>query len=275
MYLCCVYTNTPHSHPTHFSFGAGPHHVLFTVAIPDAQDKPQMGTFQVELAPLDEMPHANHLFLQQVYHELWDSTWFYLNGPHVLQAGPQDWEEDTAGQSLKRFTETKLDKLSFPEYSAQFPHVEWTMGFTGRPGGPDWYINKVDNTKPHGPGGQFQHDLEEQADSCFAKIVDGKDTLQTIMNLEIYPRGSDYAYFLEEPIEIVSARIMESIRDDVQKPKQNTLPNNAAAARKVQRKAQRLDVNQEARDILRAEQMAGLMDSIQKSVQPAAPWVRK
>jgi hypothetical protein len=159
----------------------------------------ETGTFKVELAPLNEMPHANHLFLQQVYHELWDGTWIYLNGPHVLQAGPQDWEEDAAGQSLKRFTDTQLDKLSFPEYSHSFPHVPWTLGFTGRPGGPDWYINKADNTKPHGPGGQYQHSLEEQADSCFAKIVDGKDTLQRIFHMEIYPGTRRMRTFWKNP----------------------------------------------------------------------------
>ena len=212
------------------------------------------------------MPHANHLFLQQVYHELWDGTWIYLNGPHVLQAGPQDWEEDTAGQSLKRFTDTQLDKLSFPEYSHSFPHVPWTLGFTGRPGGPDWYINKADNTKPHGPGGQYQHSLEEQADSCFAKIVDGKDTLQRIFHMEIYPRDSPYAYFLEEPVEIVSARILEPITNTVQKAKQAL--HNDASAKKI-KKPQRVDVNQETIDAVKAEQISEIIGNIHKSLQEA------
>jgi hypothetical protein len=90
------------------------------------------------------------LFLAQVYNELWDGTWIYLNGPHVLQAGPQDWSEENAGQSLKRFSDVSLDTLSFPEYSPDFPHLPWTIGFTGRPGGPDWYINKADNRVSHG-----------------------------------------------------------------------------------------------------------------------------
>lgn len=247
-------------------FGPGPHHVLFTVSIPTDEGHSDTGTFQVELAPLNEMPHANHLFLQQVYHELWDGTWFYLNGPHVLQAGPQDWEEETAGQSLKRFTETQLDKLSFPEYSHSFPHVPWTLGFTGRPGGPDFYINKADNTKPHGPGGQYQHSLEEQADSCFAKIVDGKDTLQRIFHMEIYPRGSEYAYFLEEPVEIVSARILEPIKDNVQKAKHAL--HHDASAKKI-KKPQRVDVNQEAIDAVKAEQISEIIGNIHRSLQDA------
>lgn len=224
-------------------FGKGPHHVVFTVQL----SPEERGTFTVELAPLALLPHANHLFLEQVYHELWDNTWFYLNGPHVLQAGPQDWEDEDSGQAMSRFTETRLDKLSFPEYHPDFPHEPWTLGFTGRPGGPDWYINKADNTKPHGPGGQYQHDLEEQADSCFAKVVDGKDTLQRVFRSEIYPHDSDYAFFLEEPIEIVSARIQEKVEDVIQKPK--IIKDKAKPKRK--KKPQRVQQNQETRDAAR------------------------
>lgn len=227
-----------------FRFGPGPHHVLFTVQL----NPEERGTFTVELAPLSMLPHANHLFLEQVYHELWDNTWFYLNGPHVLQAGPQDWEDEESGQSMSRFTETRLEKLSFPEYHEEFPHEPWTLGFTGRPGGPDWYINKADNTRPHGPGGQYQHDLEEQADSCFAKIVDGKDTLQRIFRAETYPRDSEYAFFLTEPVEIITARIQEKIEDKIQKPK--IIKNKDKPKRK--KKPQRVQQNQEIRDEARA-----------------------
>lgn len=221
-------------------FGPGPHHVLFTVQL----NTEERGTFTVELAPLSMLPHANHLFLEQVYHELWDNTWFYLNGPHVLQAGPQDWEDEESGQSMSRFTQTRLEKLSFPEYHEEFPHEPWTLGFTGRPGGPDWYINKADNSKPHGPGGQYQHDLEEQADSCFAKVVDGKDTLQRIFRSVTYPRDSEYAFFLTEPVEIVTARIQETVEDKIQKPK--IIKNKEKSKRK--KKPQRVQQNQEIRD---------------------------
>lgn len=186
------------------SFGPGPHRVRFTVRLPH---HPIEGDFVAEMAGLDVMPHAVHLFLEQVHHELWDNTFFYLNGPHVLQAGPQDWEEGELGSNLKRFTDTQLDKLAFPEYNDKFPHLPWTIGFTGRPGGPDWYINKADNSKSHGPGGQPQHDLQEQADPCFGKIVEGQDTLHRVFKGEIYPADDEYAYFFVEPVQIVKARI--------------------------------------------------------------------
>jgi len=210
------YTSSHSSLCFYFSFGPGPHHVKMTLKIPNNPDL--NNTVVLELAPLNLMPHAVHLFLEQVYHELWDNTWFYLNGPHVLQAGPQDWDDDTAGKALQRFLDTQLDTLAFPEYSKDFPHVPWTLGFTGRPGGPDWYINKVDNTEPHGPGGQYQHQLIEQADPCFAKVVEGKETLEAVFGMATYPATHQFAYFLQEPVEIQTARIMETIKEGVDKP---------------------------------------------------------
>ena len=62
-----------------------------------------------------------------------------------------------------------MDKVAFQEYSPEYPHVQWTVGLAGRPGGPDFYISKVDNSANHGPGGQSHHDLHEEADPCFGK----------------------------------------------------------------------------------------------------------
>jgi hypothetical protein len=156
-------------------FGPGPHQVKFTFAAPNADYTVYTDyTFVVELAPLEVLPHAVHLFLEQVAHKLWDGCYFYLNGPHVLQGGPQSFEEDETpipkGESarypaLKPFKDKGLETLAFPEYSTTFPHQTWTLGYTGRPGGPDFYINKVDNSKAHGPGGQFQHALNEQVEA--------------------------------------------------------------------------------------------------------------
>jgi hypothetical protein len=176
------------------------------------------------MAPLYLMPHAVHLFLEQVRHELWDNTFIYLNGPHVCQAGPQDYYDDEGdgdetttspeNSLLQKFKDLQLDTLAFPEYNEHYPHEQWTMGFTGRPGGPDWYINKMNNTKVHGPGGQHQHLLgDEQADPCFGIIMEGREVLQKVFGLKGLPRGDPFAFFLEEPVEIVSARIMEPFPD--------------------------------------------------------------
>ena len=62
-------------------------------------------------------------------HGLWNNAWFYLNGPHVLQGGPQNEEPAPGhppkkGMSLNQFKEQGLDALAFPEYSDEFPHVQ-------------------------------------------------------------------------------------------------------------------------------------------------------
>jgi cyclophilin family peptidyl-prolyl cis-trans isomerase len=173
-------------------------------------------SFQVQMAPLSVMPHAVHLFLEQVSHGLWDNSWFYINSPHVLQIGPQVEEGDAESEndhpravSLRPFRELSLETLSFPEYSEEFPHDPWTLGFTGRPGGPDFYINKVDNRKAHGPGGQYHHELDEFADSCFAKVIKGFDTLEDIAKIATILEG-DYKHFFEFPVHIVKTVILHN-----------------------------------------------------------------
>ena len=227
--------------------------------------------FQIDLAPLDLVPHAIHLFLEQVDHGLIEGTHFYLNGPHIVQAGPQPkYDEELDGtddyfsidsskpankhnlaksavdtidkyeielnkhnaggfdddayvpptseqeaneQSRKhKFTELGLDQLAFPDYSYDYPHKPWTIGFTGRPGGPDWYINKVDNTQGHGPGGQYQYALNEQGDSCFGIIStegSGRNALAGyVYQAEVYNDNTEWHHFLGSPIEIVEAHIL-------------------------------------------------------------------
>jgi hypothetical protein len=272
-------------------------------------------SFVIELAPLDLVPHAVHLFLEQVDHGLLNGTFFYMNGPHIIQAGPQhyededygwEWEEDEDGtpgdhsigvaaararsrsrsrsldepagggggasgggggspthgrrltsegttpgtatdaappsedggdghasddeewtddysdeddeeetdedRRIRKFADLGLDKLAFPDYSADFPHLPWTLGYTGRPGGPDWYINKLDNTKGHGPGGQRQYALDEQGDSCFGIVSpDGPGRLhltEHAFQQEIYGDQSQWHFFVKETVEIVGAVVL-------------------------------------------------------------------
>ena len=55
------------------------------------------------------------------------------------------------------------------------PHERLTLGFAGRPGGPEFYISTVDNVRNHGPGSQGS---KTEADSCFAKVVSGADVVE-------------------------------------------------------------------------------------------------
>lgn len=167
--------------------GSGPHRVKFELEYPEDRalaegtEKPKR-EFVVEMAPLDSMPHSVHIFLEQVAAQLWDNTAFVINPGHVLQAAAVSGDQSVADRAkLKPFEEMRLKHVAYQEYNETFPHKQWTLGFAGRPAGPDFYINTQNNTVPHGPGGQAHHELTNDADPCFAIVVDGISTIQELM----------------------------------------------------------------------------------------------
>ena len=166
-------------------------------------------TFTIQLHDLEKMPHSVNLFLQQVYHGLWDETSFVINAPHILQAGtlPVSGSGKTYDEKMEEFENMGLAQVSFQEYHKDYSHKAWTVGFAGRPGGPDFYINKMDNSKNHGPGGQKHHELKEEADPCFGFISDGKDTLQKIFNL--VPASMEQSFVLQKPVHIHKSIILD------------------------------------------------------------------
>lgn len=169
-------------------------------------------SFVIELHSLESMPHSVHLFLEQVYHGLWDGCSFVVNAPHILQAGTFPGGNDivTYAEKIKAFEDVGLDVVSYQEYSKEYPHHQWTVGFAGRPGGPDFYINKLDNTNNHGPGGQSQHHLEEEADPCFGFVVEGKDVLERMYGMKTDAKND---WILDNPVHIVKARIVDKSDD--------------------------------------------------------------
>lgn len=166
-------------------FGEGPYFVQFNIILPEevvSDQFPELGSFVIQLATIDQMPHSIHLFLEQVQHNLWADCAIIINAPHILQIGPHSFS--TRGDKLKPFKDLYLDKLAFQEYNETFPHEKYTIGFAGRPSGPDFYINKINNVNNHGPGGQGHHVLDEEADPCFAKVVEGFDLVDMIFGMK-------------------------------------------------------------------------------------------
>jgi len=154
-------------------FGPGPYFVKIWITLRMHQQDDEYTlndehtVFTIKLHPVDKMPHSVHLFLEQVHHKLWDGIPFLLNADHILQTGGGDPAQ------YNKFKALNLDKVFFQEYNEEYPHKKWTVGFTGRPGGPYFYINKIDNTVVHGPHGQGQWNLPEEADPCFGEVIDG------------------------------------------------------------------------------------------------------
>lgn len=164
-----------------YRFGKGPHHVEVTLregTIDPTSVSPENHKFVIEMAPLEIMPHSVNHFLKMVSKGLWDGLSFVHRDlhSHVLQATPLDVKK--AERVDHRFHENNLGKLSFAEYSPEYPHKAYTVGFAGRPGGPDFYVNTVDNTESHGP---LEHQEVDEGESCFGTVISGRDVLDKLL----------------------------------------------------------------------------------------------
>ena len=150
-------------------YGEGPHKVKMTVDHLNEKGRRQTTSFTVELAASEWMPHAILFFLDTVQNKLWDHTVFmhHEDTEHVIVAAPIDYNT----QRIKHLQLNQLGwlGLGFPEYREDYPHVQYTLGFSGQ--GPTIYINTKDNTKSHGPGGQGHHLLETDAEPCFGRVI--------------------------------------------------------------------------------------------------------
>jgi hypothetical protein len=129
----------------------------FQPSIPDFKDKGKDGSIVVELAPISLVPCSVYNFLEIA--RTWKSGAFHRNAGHVLQA-------------LARSDVTA--SMPFQEYSKEYPHKKGTMGYAGRPSGPEFYISIEDNSENHGPGSQQKHNPYE-ADSIIGTVVKGME----------------------------------------------------------------------------------------------------
>jgi len=127
----------------------------------------------MEMASLDLMPHSVYTFLEMVSEGLIEGCSFVTNNEHTLKTAPMP--HDTSSPRVTKlktmqFYDANLESVAFQEYSPEFPHEKYTVGFAGN-GSPSFYINTEDNSAIH------------QDEPCFAKIVSGFDTVQRLDNL--------------------------------------------------------------------------------------------
>ena len=137
-------------------------------------------SFTVETAPLDLMPHSVYFFMQMVKAQAWDDTVFTYSPNHIF-AEPRD---SKGNDKRNLFSAKGISTLSFPEYNHDYPHHKYTLGFGGKPGGPIFYINTEDNRVIHGPGTPSQYDLGDEADPCFARVVEGYNVIDWIQSMD-------------------------------------------------------------------------------------------
>jgi hypothetical protein len=228
---CSSVSSSPHPLSVYFAislrlllyrFGPGPHKVELEVEYPHSPESPSdpdpatwrkwTSYLLMEMAPLDLMPHTVNLFLKQVHRQLWDGTYVTVNARHLMQIGPR-YEEYPANvtdlqRSYHNFHAEGLDKVSYQEYSAKYPHEQYTIGMAGRPSGPEFYINKMNNSDMHGPGGQMNDGgMHNEADPCFGRLVKGSGSFVEILALiDRVPLNSDQ--YPEAKVRIKSAAIL-------------------------------------------------------------------
>lgn len=148
-------------------YGPGPHRVK--IELDFGSDQPG-GSFVAELASLDLMPHSVNCFLNMVSEGLWDGNSFVMNAVHMVKASPLPAIRNTStAHNLGAFDKDGLSHLAFAEYSEEFTHMQYTLGFSGGDS-PSWYINTEDNTDFH------------RGDPCFGKIIDGFTAVQRLQS---------------------------------------------------------------------------------------------
>jgi cyclophilin family peptidyl-prolyl cis-trans isomerase len=146
-------------------YGSGVKRVEFELIFPDETSGPD--TFVVEMANIELMPHSVWTFLEMASSGLLDGCSFILNALHVLKAAPLPYDGSPAADKALDFHTLGLESVAFREYSPEYPHKRYTVGFAAD-GSPSFYINTEDNTQIH------------VGDPCFAKVVSGFDAIRRL-----------------------------------------------------------------------------------------------
>lgn len=155
----------------------------------------------IEMAPMDEMPHTIYTFLEQVSMGLYDDGGyaFHHNGNHIIMGSPEvNHLTPQDMDPLQRFTDSGMASVLFQEYSYEFPHTPYTIGFAGRPGGPGFYVNTQDNSNLHGPNGYAQ---DGSADPCFGSVTRGQDVIDRIHTMTGELQQDDWKQ-IETPVAV-------------------------------------------------------------------------
>jgi cyclophilin family peptidyl-prolyl cis-trans isomerase len=133
--------------------------------------------------------------------QLFDGTAFIAADANRIEGGsPNHADSDQAAKLHARYAKFGYNRspLGFNEYSEDYPHTQFTIGFSGSPiAGPALAINLGDETATRGPDEHGMH-----GDPCFGKVVSGFDTLKRISEA---PRAAD-GYRLASNVQIETVR---------------------------------------------------------------------
>jgi len=228
----------------------------------DEADPSSLHTLIFRLAPLRLMPLSVYLFLSQIAEGVWSrgTPAFVLRADHVLQACPHPCLDQSGalaeGDLYADLRQVGLESVSFQEYSPEFPHKQYTLGFAGRPrSGPEFYINLLDNSRDHGtpekrkirmgaaedivwdPKVAAAHEAEVEPYPCFGEMIEGFDTVNEMAkgmtrgDMEEEDTMDVDEHMLLRPVRIKSMTILENYNpatteDDVKRNKRRPTAND-------------------------------------------------
>ena len=144
--------------------------VLFDPSVPGAAITGPEASFTIELLPVSLFPVSVYHFL-----EMARVCNTHLNDPDGLPINKKNRFLAALAHIVSARCEDFDWKLPIQEYSPDFPHQEQTMGWSGRPGGPQFYVSLIDNTVGHGPNSQGDPD-PYRADAPIGKVIEGWKT---------------------------------------------------------------------------------------------------
>jgi hypothetical protein len=130
----------------------------------------------IETAMVMEMPHAIDHFVRMVEKKLWEGlVLVHEADSQIVMATPMSMDGSHTWAS-QRFVNANLTHMAFNEYSPAFPpphHRKFSVAFSGRPGGPNFYINLSDEA-------EFSHEHE----STFGVVLEGRDVFLKMLMQE-------------------------------------------------------------------------------------------
>lgn len=184
-------------------YGPPPYIIQMTLEFPEIMREPtaesincqDLETITIQLASIEHVPYSVYYFLENIV-KPFDGGVFHRNAPHVLQA---------------RLNGGKLiEPFAFQEYSPECPHLQYTIGYAGRPSTASHiYISTRDNSKNHGPGSQGS---KTEADCTVGSIIGGVNDIKVIERMRKQPGASKKNGSVEDKnnhIQIVDLRIRE------------------------------------------------------------------
>mmetsp|Transcript_18770 Transcript_18770/g.45329 ORF Transcript_18770/g.45329 Transcript_18770/m.45329 type:complete len:420 (-) Transcript_18770:85-1344(-) len=159
-------------------------------------------SFVIQTADVMELPHAIDHFVRMVESKLWDGlTFVHEYDSKVVMATPmtQDASHTWAGQ---RFTDANITHMAFTETSVSFPpphYRKFSVGFSGRPGGPSFYINMDEEVVS-------SHEHE----SMFGIVMEGRDVVLQFF-LKNHVDGQDKKMLSIDSIEMMTPRVAAGV----------------------------------------------------------------